>query len=135
MPRARNFLFLIVFMFLTTSVFAQENYRAKYLTADEIQRVKAVKELLDGVDMKSTQGTIHELERSRNPEFSLQMKEAMAKAFVDIVKEENVEGRKKKKWLYSMVCLNMAYFQFGGAQGKSGSTTELNRLIRQKLIK
>jgi hypothetical protein len=32
-----------------------------------------------------------------------------------------------------MVCLNMAYLQFGGSQGKYGSTTELNRLIRQKL--
>ena len=59
----------------------------------------------------------------------------MAKTYADIVREINVEGQKKKEWLYSMVCLNMAYLQFGGSQGKSGSTTELNRLIRQKLKK
>ena len=57
----------------------------------------------------------------------------MAKTYADIVREVNVEGKKKKEWLYSMVCLNMAYLQFGGSQGKSGSTTELNRLIRRKL--
>jgi len=135
MLTAKNFIILFLFLFLTSSVYAQENYRGRYLNADEIQRVKALEELLDGVDMKSSRETIHELEKSRNPQISLQMKEAMAKAYVDIVKEENVEGRKKKEWLYSMVCLNMAYFQFGGTQGKSGSTTELNRLIRQKLIK
>ena len=57
----------------------------------------------------------------------------MAKTYTDIVREINVKGQKKKEWLYSMVCLNMAYLQFGGSQGKYGSTTELNRLIRKKL--
>jgi hypothetical protein len=78
--------------------------------------------------------TIDEVEKAPHPLINLQMKEAMAKAYTDIVKEINVEGQKKKEWLYSMVCLNMAYLQFGGSPGKYGSTTELNRLIRQKII-
>jgi len=97
--------------------------------------VRAVKELLNGVDKKSLQETIHDIEKSRHPQISLETQEAMAMAYTDIVKEIDVQGQKKKEWLYSMVCLNMAYLQFGGSQGKYGSTTELNRLIRQKLIK
>jgi hypothetical protein len=131
----KQFFLLIIFIFLATSVYAQVNHRSGFLTAQEIERVRAVKALLDGVDKKSLQETINELERSRHPALGLEMQEAMAMAYKDIVGEINVEGQQKKEWLYSMVCLNMAYLQFGGSQGKSGSTTELNRLIRQKLKK
>jgi hypothetical protein len=129
----KQFFLLVIFTFLATSVHAQANHRRSLLTAQEIERVKAVKELLYGVDKRSLQETIDELQRARHPQLGLEMQEAMAKAYTDIVKEINVEGQKKKEWLYSMVCLNMAYLQFGGSQGKAGSTTELNRLIRQKL--
>jgi len=130
----KYFIPLIILLFLATSVQAQVNYNTRYLTAQEIQRVKVVKELLDGIDKKTLLQTVAELEKSRHPQISLEMQEAMAKTYTDIVKEINVVGQKKKEWLYSMVCLNMAYLQFGGnAQGKYGSTTELNRLIRRKL--
>lgn len=125
----------IIFLFLTTSVYPQGNEGRRYLTAQEIERVKAVKALLYGIDTKSLQETIHELEKTRHPQINLEMREAMAKTYADIVKEVNVEGQKKKEWLYSMVCLNMAYLQFGGSKGAAGSTSSLNRLIRQKLIK
>jgi len=123
-------------MFLTTSAHAQTYYgNNRHLTASEIERVKALKELLEGVDTQPLWKTIHELEKTRHPEINLEMKEAMAHAYVDIAKEFGIEEQKKKEWLYSMVCLNMAYLQFGGVKGAPGSTTELNRLIRQKLIK
>jgi hypothetical protein len=125
---------LVIFIFFTASAHAQGVYKTRYLTQEEIQRVKQVKVLLEGVDHKSLRATIDEVEKAPHPLINLQMKEAMAKAYTDIVKEINVEGQKKKEWLYSMVCLNMAYLQFGGSPGKYGSTTELNRLIRQKII-
>jgi hypothetical protein len=129
----RILLSLIIFIFLATSAHAQGDYRSGYLTASDIERVKAVKVLLYDVDTKSLQETIDELEKTRHLQINLQIREAMAKTYTDIVGEINVKGQKKKEWLYSMVCLNMAYLQFGGSQGKSGSTTELNRLIRRKL--
>jgi hypothetical protein len=125
---------LFIFIFLATSAHALDSYQPHHLTAQEIDRLKVVKKLLDGIDTKSLWETISELEKSRHPHINLEVKEAMAKAYVDIVKEINVEGQKKKEWLYSMVCLNMAYLQFGGSQGNPGSTTELNRLIRKKLM-
>ena len=124
---------MIIFIFLAASAYAQGNYRSGQLTASDIERVKVVKALLYGIDTKSLRETIDELEKTRHPQINLQIREAMAKAYTDIVSEIDVKGQKKKEWLYSMVCLNMAYLQFGGSQGKSGSTTELNRLIRRKL--
>jgi len=125
MPYRKKFFFLIIFLFLTAS--------ARAFTAQDIQRVKAVKQLLEGIDTKSLQQTMDELGKTRHPQLNLQIREAMAKTYTDIVKEENVSGQKKKEWLYSMVCLNMAYLQFGGYQGARENTTTLNRLIRRKL--
>jgi hypothetical protein len=124
-----KFIPLVIFVFLATSAHAY----GSHLTLQEIERVKAFKGLLGGIDKKSLWETINELERSRHPQVDLEMKEAMAKAYTDIAREFNVEGQKKKEWLYSMVCLNMAYLQFAGKQGNSASTTDLNKLIRQKL--
>jgi hypothetical protein len=127
--------FLVIFIFLTASSHAEGNNISRHLTAPEIERVRAVKQLLNGIDRKSLQETIEELEKARQPQINLQLKEAMANTYADIVREINVQGRHKKEWLYSMVCLNMAYLQFGGSQGTSRNATSLNRFIRQKLKK
>ena len=130
----KKFLLLITLVSISGAVNAQEYYGHRHLTSQEIDRVRQVKELLSGVDTKPLRETIKEIEKSKHPQTNIELQEAMAHAFLDIAKENNVEGIKKKQWLYSMVCLNMAYLQFGGTLGKYGSTTELNRLIRQKLI-
>jgi len=128
----KGFLLVIIFMLLASFAYADGNYKSR-LTSQEIERVKAAKELLIGVDSQPMWKTIEELQKSRHPLVNIEMKEAMAHAYTDIAQEFKIDGQKRKEWLYSMVCLNMAYLQFGGAQGKSGSTTELNRLIRQKI--
>jgi hypothetical protein len=125
---------LIIFIFLATSAHAQGK-QTYFPAPQDIERVKAVKALLYGVDTKSLRETIDELEKTRHPRINLQIREAMAKAYTDIVREINVNGQKKKEWLYSMVCLNMAYLQFGGGHGTHGSAGSLNRFIRQKLRK
>lgn len=131
----KSFLLLIVFIFLTAPAHAQTSHGSGYLTTQEIERLRAVKELLGGIDRKSLQETVSELKKSHHPEINVEMQEAMARTYMDLVRDFNIDGQKKKEWLYSMVCLNMAYLQFGGSPGKYGSTTELNRLIRQKLMK
>lgn len=133
MQLEKQFLPLFIFIFLATPVHAEVSYKSRHLTAQEIERVRTVKALLHDVDKKSLRETINELEKTRNPQVSLEMREAMAKAYTDIVRDFNVNGEKKKEWLYSMVCLNMAYLQLGGDQAPPGSTTSLNRLIRKKL--
>ncbi|MDE1921477.1 MAG: hypothetical protein KGJ09_08770 [Candidatus Omnitrophica bacterium] len=134
MSGRRGFISVTVFLFLALP-FAVQNSYARPLTAQEIQRVKAVKEILGRVDKESLWQTIDGLEKTRDPRINLEMKEAQARAYADIVRGYGIDTEAKKEWLYSMVCLNMAYLQFGGDEGRPGSTTELNRLIRQKLIK
>jgi len=129
-----KYIFLCVFYFLTVAAYSQETYHLRHLTYQQMERLKTVKEELAGVDTASLWSTVAELEKSRHPEINLEVKEAVARAYLDIAAQENVRPQDKKQWLYSMVCLNMAYLQFGGATGHYGSTTELNRLIRQKLI-
>jgi len=145
MQHKKIFLFLIIFFFLAVpsleiqaqSVYGQnpvfKNFTSRHLTEQEIQRVKAVKQLLHGIDSKSLQQTIDDLGKTHYPQVNLEIREAMAKTYADLVKEYNVVGQKKKDWLYSMVCLNMAYIQFGGGQGNSANSTSLNRLIYRKL--
>lgn len=134
MRRKNRFSIIVILIFWATSAYADGNFKARYLSEQEIERVRVIKEMLAGIDKKSLNETIVELEKTRHPLMNIQMKEAMAKAYTDIVREVDVEGQKKKEWLYSMVCLNMAYLQFGGGKGTPGDTTSLNRLIRQKLI-
>jgi hypothetical protein len=130
----KTFLRTIVILFLFLPAAIPTSY-ARPLTAQEIQRLKAAEGLLEGVDKKSWWETVDELEKTRYPRILLAMKEAEARTYTDIDRDYNIVDQAKKEWLYSMVCLNMAYLQFVGDEGKPGSTTELNRLIRQKLMK
>ncbi len=128
-PYKNSFLWLAVFLFFSTSAYSQSGR----LTQEDILRVKEVKQLLSGIDRESLQKTIDDLDKTRYPRINLQIKEAMARTYTDIAGEYKLTSQKRKEWLYSMVCLNMAYLQFGGEQGNSRNTTDLNRLIRQKL--
>lgn len=106
---------------------------AESLNVTQVERLKAVHLLLADVDSKSFSQMKAELERSQDSSMQLDIKEAMARAYADIVREQQVKGKGKKQWLYSMVALNMAYFQFGGSKDSAAGATNLNKLIRQKL--
>ena len=122
---------LVIFLFFISSVYAEGKWG--HLTVPEVERVRALKRLIGGVDSKTVQQTIAELEKMDYPQVNLQMKEAMAKTYVDIVRDKNIEGQGRREQLYSMIALNMAYLQLGGTQDKAGSAEPLNRLIRKKL--
>ncbi len=106
---------------------------AKSLSKENIDRLKNIKQSLVDIDGKTLQQTINEVEKSKHPEIQLSIKEAMAKTYIEIVQEQNVQGLSKRKWLYSMVALNMAYLQFGGDKDSAGNASNLNKLIRSKL--
>lgn len=104
-----------------------------YLTPQQIERVQACKRLLREVDFKSLPMTIAELEHTSYPEENLQVMEAVAMTYADIVKEHSVDDDENKKWLHGMIMLNMAYLQLGGDQYAVGGNAPLNRLIGRKL--
>jgi hypothetical protein len=122
---------LIILIFFIFFVPIGKTYSGVGLNEQEIERVRAFKQLIQEVDKKSLQQTIDDLEETGNPLLNLQIKEAMAKTYADIVREQNVTDPEQKEWLYSMVAMNMAYLQFGAMQ--DASDNGLNSLIRRKL--
>ena len=120
---------ILVIIFLCVAFSAHASKIHGRLTPEDIERVKAFKGLVHEVDAKSVHQTVAELEQTSHPLLNLEIKEAMAKAYADIVREQKVVGLKNKEWLYSMVGLNMAYLQFGGSK----NAEPLNKLICQKL--
>jgi hypothetical protein len=103
------------------------------LTEEDIARLKAVREIVYDVEKKSLRQMIDAVEKTQYPEINLEIKEAMAHTYADIIREQNVQSQPKKEWLYSMIALNVAYFQFGGDKDSAGGTKNLNKLIRYKL--
>ena len=126
----KNSIFLTAVLVL---VGAAPAFSAGALTPEEIAEVRKVKLMVQGVDKKSLHETIKEIEKTGHPKTYLRVKEAMARTFNDIVREQDVQGQAKKEWLYSMISLNMAYLQFVGTKVKGKADSNLNRLIRHKL--
>jgi len=112
---------------------AQERRPAGILTTAQEERVQSCSRLLQGVESKSVDARIRELEQSPTPEESLQVVEAIAKTYADIVKEQNISEPKKQEWLYSMISLNMAYLQLGGLNIQQSGDSALNKMIRLRL--
>ncbi|OGX06981.1 MAG: hypothetical protein A2Z88_04225 [Omnitrophica WOR_2 bacterium GWA2_47_8] len=102
------------------------------LSDQDIERVKASRDLLQGTDPRSLPKTLRELNRTNCPQIHAIIMEAIARTYVDIVREQKVVEQKKKDWLYSMVKLNMAYLQLTGGTYK-GDNNSLNRSIRFRL--
>ncbi len=99
--------------------------------AADIAHLNNIKAMVSEVDHKSVAQWLADARKTKYPETNLKIKEAMARTYVDIVREQKVQGIKKKEWLYSKIALNMAYMQFGGSDADHGAG--LDRLIRQKL--
>ncbi len=138
----KNLLCIIVFSFSSLAAAEQtaggrdrfpDTGDSGYLTPQQIERVQVCKRLLLEVDSKPLPKTIVELEHTPYPEENLQIMEAVAMTYADIVKEQTVDDDKNKKWLYGMIMLNMAYLQLGGDQYAVGGNAPLNRLICRKL--
>ena len=129
-----SLVFICVFFLLLPSLVYAKSQRV-HLSTVEIERLEKSKQVLAEVDEKSLKQSIAELEQAANPRVALLIKEAMAKTYADIVVEQKVVGLSKKRWLYSMVALNMAYLQFEGSKDSAGKTSNLNKLIRYKLKK
>lgn len=116
---------MFVFMFLLLSAvpaFAQ-------LTSQQWERVKVCHRLLEGAQTKSVQEMSSDLEQSSSPEKHLQILEAVALTYSEIVQEQKIEEKDRKEWLHSMISLNMGYLQLGG----SGSGDPVHRMIQRKL--
>ena len=137
----RVFTVLILSSFLLWPLDVQAQYEdAEYdsydlgrLTAQQLERLKVCKRLLQEVDHKSVEETATDLESNPYSEENLQILEAIAKTYDDIVREKNVVEMRHKNGLYEMITMNMAYFQLGGVNSGTGTRGPLYYLIQKKL--
>ncbi|MDP2652907.1 MAG: hypothetical protein Q8Q08_02625 [Candidatus Omnitrophota bacterium] len=106
---------------------------AERLTASQVERVKVCKQLLQEVDKKFLRQTMDQLEETGYPEENLQILEAVARTYTDIVQEQKIVKLRAKEWLHSMVLMNMAYLQMGGIRESGGDQEPLYQMIRRKL--
>ena len=113
----------------------ERSIKRKHLTLEEQERLSVCKDLLAGVDRKSFEKSLRDLEQSPSPQENLGILEAIAQTYSDIVQEQKVVGQDKKAWLYNMITLNMAYLQLAGIDAKQSEDSPLDKLIRRKLRK
>ena len=130
-------LVILLLALLPSPTFAEykstQNSFQPRLSPEQSERVRKCKQILREVDSKSFEQTLDQLTRSPYPEENIQILEAMAKTYADIVEEMQVRDQSRKEGLYGMIQLNMAYLQFGGGSGAAGTREPLYRLIRNKL--
>lgn len=103
------------------------------LSTGQMDRVQACRRLLGGANERTAAQISADLTRSAFPEENLQILEAEARTFAELVLEQGVTDPAQKEWLYNMIALNMAYLQFGGINIKQSDDKVLNKMIRRKL--
>jgi hypothetical protein len=106
---------------------------AAALSPKQLERVRSAKTILAEVDERSLQELEKELSATDFPEGHLQILEAVAATYREMLEEYEATTQGRKEWLHSMILLNMAYFQFGG--NSEENDTGLNIVIRRKLKK
>lgn len=118
---------------LVSCIFWVSVAQAQRLSKAQIERVKACKTILREVDDKPLQSIINDLENRPYPEENLQILEAVAGTYEEIVREQNLTDLAQKERLHGMIRLNMAYLQFGGSEDTVGGASGLNYWICRKL--
>lgn len=124
----KKVLAVIVFLALSVSVHA-----AQPLDAEQLNRLRTVRWILDEVDKRSFGEIVQDLQKTTFSEGHLQLLEAVAQTYKELLVDYQIAGLEKKKWLHGMIQLNLAYLQLGGAQQNTASA--LNALIQQKLLR
>jgi hypothetical protein len=103
------------------------------LTQTEVFRLTKAKALLMDAEKRPLDEIIEEFERTGLPHEHLQIYEAVAATFRDILTDHQENDTRSRERLLDKIRMNMAYFQFGGTKTEQEGGSELNRLIQRKL--
>ena len=119
----------IVFLILLLPAIASANF-----TQVEIRRLTEAKSLLMDAEKRSVEDLIKEFNDTGLPREQLDIYEATAATFRDIINDYSKNDAQSRERLLDKIRMNMAYFQFGGTRAEQEGGSELNRLIQRKLI-
>ncbi|OGX35210.1 MAG: hypothetical protein A3C36_03105 [Omnitrophica WOR_2 bacterium RIFCSPHIGHO2_02_FULL_52_10] len=104
------------------------------LTGGQEKRVAQARMLLEEVDARSAREIIDEFNRTPAPLANLQIYEAVAATYAELVKRKEMTDAAAKKQLYNQIRLNVAYLQFGG-DPEGENSRKLDLWIRQTLFR
>lgn len=99
-----------------------------------VDRIHSAKMLIEDSEPRSVEDISMELQLTSSPEGNLQIFEAVAATYRDLVLDGNIVDDKGKKDLYDQIRMNVAFIQFGGNPNQRGAK-KVNRWIRQALLK
>ena len=125
--------FLLAVFLLNVSIFSAFAYQD--LSAGQLQRINTAKSLLGATDDRTLAATISELEKSPSTEGALEIYEAIAETYGELVKKHGLTDKKAQERLLDKIRMNMAYFQLGGPDVERVSDSSLNIVIRRLLKK
>ena len=98
-----------------------------------LARIRDAKMLVKDLDPRTVEDIYHQLHATSSPEGNLQIYEATAATYRDLVESKEVTDEAGKKNLYDQIRMNVAFIQFGG--NPSGGGKKIDRWIRQTLMK
>jgi len=122
--------YLIFIFFLTLPQLAKANSNDSVF----LQRIHEAKMLVEDIEPRSVRDISEELHETASPEGNLQIFEAVAATYNDLVTVKDIVDEKGKKDLYDQIRLNVAFIQFGGDPNSQGGK-KIDRWIRQALMK
>ena len=102
------------------------------LTEAEVARVDAARRILAEVDTRPLQAIVGEINEAPYPEGNLQIYEAVAATYRELVKAKEITEIGHKQSLYNSIRMNVAFLQFGGDINHTGDKL-LHQWIRQEL--
>ena len=115
------------------NVFVLCAYANTDLSTEQIERVTKAKRLLGDADQGSLTKTIHRLKKSPAVEGELQIIEAVAATYDELVRKYKPADKMARERLLDKIRMNMAYFQLGGPDTENPRESSLNIVIRRKL--
>ena len=127
----RNPIFFIVFV----GCYAVCAWAQAGLSALQMNRLAHAKELLGAVDTRAVEMIAAEIAKSPAAEGALQIFEAVARVYADLVDEYELTDYEARERLLERIRMNMAYFQLGGPDAEGPGESGLNVLIRRRLIR
>lgn len=123
----------IITLMLLMNSFVFYAYAYQDLSPAQMNRLKAAKELLGDADTHSLKEATDELKKSPDTEGALQIVEAVAAVYVELVRDYKLDDPQARIRLLDKIRMNMAYFQMGGPDTEGAQESSLNILIRRKL--
>jgi len=124
-----NKIFILILILISPQLAQADSGEDAFLA-----RIHDAKMLVKDLDLRSVEDISRELRTTSSPEGNLQIYEAIAATFRDLVVSGDVTDEAGKKNLYNQIRMNVAFIQFGGnLNDRSGK--KIDRWIRQTLVK